>query len=655
MSFLGDLSLAEFQQLHWRRRPLHVSGAAAAFLGDRLDPAGFERLADGLAGEAEKEIARDGDAITFVQRLDRASPPLAERAAAIGDALGCPSAWIDGVLARDGRSIGCHYDHSDNFVVQQEGVKLWSLHDPSIIPAEELARRLRNEPELGAMYLPDDHLEFVLEPGDVLYIPLFWVHRGVSQGPSLSLSVVCNASAEDPDARRCAQAGRRDRPRVPSPPPDAPLEPRLDENRVHDFFEARPVTLPDPASLVLPQGREGPHRELISALSRVYLRRLLLALIRSAEAVSDPAVAAHLSAVLRGIQALDDAALERLVTRPELTSWTVRAAEALGFRYPGRIEEVALHLGAFVLPAFVAADAEFDARGLLVQPTDEDVLDLLALGRRIVLPPGSRAPLAASLRRGELVLGTARGEMCISRQALVGDGADPAVERLHSTAGGELTLVVRHRWLEDFLPHGSQSRASPLVEELGGDERDELIACLDQGLDLVRTHWQPAWEEIDAAMSLVMPLDSEGLRPHNESTPAFRGLVRTSARPSYLAAQTLVHETGHNRLNSIVDLTSPLASDRTVHHSPFVGQDRPMLAILHGIFAFTVDAHITARMCGKVEPIEGAPIEPYLEWLVDSLAQAHRTLAAHADLTESGERLREGLVDAFDALATVAR
>jgi HEXXH motif-containing protein len=653
MTFLGDVTQEDFLRRYWRRRPLHVRGGAQAFLGAQLTAADFERLVDRVDVTAPETIARDGDDVTFVQQVDRASPSLAARAKAIGEALGGSSAWIDGVLACDGRSIGCHYDHSDNFVVQQEGVKVWRLHDPSIIPVAELARRLRNEPGLGAMYLPDDHEEFVVEPGDVLYIPLFWVHHGVSRGPSLSLSAVFEAAVDDPGAQASVRAGRRDRPQVAGPPVDAVAQPRLDEGRIHAFFAAAAAP-PDPASLVLPQGRQGPHAELRSAVARPYLRRLLLAIVRSAGAVSDPTIATHLCAALRAIQALDDEALERLAMRPELTSWTTRANEALGFQYPGRIEEIALHLGAFVLPALIDGAVEVEQRGLLALPTAQDGLDLLALKRRVLLPGGLRDAVPVALHSGALVVDVPRGPLRIPLDALRGAVPDPAVEPLTQTARGELTLVVRHRWFDDFLPRGRRLRTSPLVEELTRAEHYELIACLDDGLDLVRTHWWEAWDELDAAMDVAMPLHSDGLRPHNESIPAFRGLVRTSARPSYLAAQTLVHETGHNKLNSILDLLPILASDETVHHSPFVGADRPMLAILHGIFAFTVDAHVSARLLGMVEPVAGTSIERYLGRLRDRLAEAHRTVAQHADLTVAGERLHAGFVDAFDALAIVA-
>ena len=49
-----------------------------------------------------------------------------------------------------------------------------------------------NVGDFGAVEIDDSVAEtFVLEPGDLLYLPLFWLHSGVSTGPSLSLSLVC--------------------------------------------------------------------------------------------------------------------------------------------------------------------------------------------------------------------------------------------------------------------------------------------------------------------------------------------------------------------------------------------------------------------------------------------------------------------------------
>jgi 50S ribosomal protein L16 3-hydroxylase len=51
-----------------------------------------------------------------------------------------------------------------------------------------------NVPGIGvASIVEDNSVSFELEPGDFLYLPLLWVHSGVSKGPSFSVSLVCPA------------------------------------------------------------------------------------------------------------------------------------------------------------------------------------------------------------------------------------------------------------------------------------------------------------------------------------------------------------------------------------------------------------------------------------------------------------------------------
>jgi 50S ribosomal protein L16 3-hydroxylase len=194
-AFVGDLTIDEFRAEYWRRRPLCVRGGGHDLIDFRVPRHEFERLTTRLAVTSPMHVRRRCREITFVENVSQASERLQRRARALGEALGCPSVWVDGVLARDGCSIGSHYDDSDNFIVQQSGEKLWRLHDPSIIPVEHLRRRMLGDPTVAAVEMPDDCLEFVLEPGDLLYIPLFWAHDGISRGPSFSLTLVCNATS----------------------------------------------------------------------------------------------------------------------------------------------------------------------------------------------------------------------------------------------------------------------------------------------------------------------------------------------------------------------------------------------------------------------------------------------------------------------------
>jgi 50S ribosomal protein L16 3-hydroxylase len=178
---------------HWRRKPLFVRGGAERFLGRRWSAADFA-AALGAAREAGHPVAdRDGE-VTFVERVSQFNTDLDLRAKGFATEFGVLDAWFDTVRTEVPDGIGPHFDHSDNFVLQQEGVKEWSLAEPANIDRRVLAQRMLNTPGIGGHELPDTGvLHFTVEPGDLLYIPLLWLHSGVSRAASLSLSLVCPA------------------------------------------------------------------------------------------------------------------------------------------------------------------------------------------------------------------------------------------------------------------------------------------------------------------------------------------------------------------------------------------------------------------------------------------------------------------------------
>ena len=186
--FDRDEFFAEF----WRRKPLFVKGGAVQLVGRSWRVEDFDAaLASArAAGAATNEIPGQ---VTFLEAASSYDETLAGLAADMARVFGLPGAWFDAIRTHASSGIGAHFDHSDNFVLQQEGLKEWSLASPRAIDPDLLARRMLNDPSVGSHELPADRLHFVLEAGDLLYIPLMWLHDGVSHAGSLSISLVCPA------------------------------------------------------------------------------------------------------------------------------------------------------------------------------------------------------------------------------------------------------------------------------------------------------------------------------------------------------------------------------------------------------------------------------------------------------------------------------
>jgi 50S ribosomal protein L16 3-hydroxylase len=96
-----------------------------------------------------------------------------------------PQARLDDVMvsfAAAGGGVGAHYDRYDVFLVQGPGRRVWRL---------ERARRFAEVPgaplRLIADFAPQE--EYLLEPGDMLYLPPGWGHEGVALEPSFTYSI----------------------------------------------------------------------------------------------------------------------------------------------------------------------------------------------------------------------------------------------------------------------------------------------------------------------------------------------------------------------------------------------------------------------------------------------------------------------------------
>lgn len=190
---LGDISAKQLFTEYWRKKPLFLKGGARLLLEREITVAELRMLCDRIERTRPTSVTRDNGCI-FAHRLDEGSVELRDIVNGLKDRLSSQHIWFDGAYTRDARGLGCRYDHSDTFLLQQSGTGRWRLCSPDVLSVRELRQRMLDSPGAGLTHMPDECHEYVVEEGDLLYIPLFWGHWGVSEGgSSLSVSLVLNA------------------------------------------------------------------------------------------------------------------------------------------------------------------------------------------------------------------------------------------------------------------------------------------------------------------------------------------------------------------------------------------------------------------------------------------------------------------------------
>lgn len=203
MRLLGGRSARVFLSRYWQRKPLLIRGA----LPDFRDPLDADELA-GLACEPEVEsrlVMQRGGAYPWqvlhgpqdarrLRRLPRSHWTLLvqecnQHVPALSELLErfdfMPNWRVDDVMvsfAPRAGTVGPHIDSYDVFLLQGRGRRRWQV-DPGARPDFRAGLDLR----ILRRFEPRE--EWVLEPGDMLYVPAGVGHHGVSLDDALTYSV----------------------------------------------------------------------------------------------------------------------------------------------------------------------------------------------------------------------------------------------------------------------------------------------------------------------------------------------------------------------------------------------------------------------------------------------------------------------------------
>jgi len=196
LTHLGDLTVAEFIADYWQQKPVCIRNGIAfedaliamdELAGLALEPEVESRLIEnkgdikdwqvthGPLKEVDFNKERDFPWTLLVQGVDCFVPQVHDFLAKFRF---LPSWRLDDIMisyATNGAGVGAHYDRYDVFLIQGEGQRQWQIGQTC---SENSA--LMAHDQLCLLQDFEWHEEFILNPGDMLYIPPLVAHQGVA-------------------------------------------------------------------------------------------------------------------------------------------------------------------------------------------------------------------------------------------------------------------------------------------------------------------------------------------------------------------------------------------------------------------------------------------------------------------------------------------
>ena len=207
LPLLGGLTPAQFMRRHWQKKPLLVRQAIPQFAPPVLRSDLFALAADEGVESRLVQLVKGAWKLRHGPFTRRALPALQQPDWTLlvqgvdlhNDAVHVlmqqfrfvPEARLDDLMisyASNGGGVGPHFDSYDVFLLQAHGRRRWRIGRQ-----KDLSLRDGIPLKVLAHFEPEE--EFVLEPGDMLYLPPRYAHDGIAEGECMTYSIGFRAPA----------------------------------------------------------------------------------------------------------------------------------------------------------------------------------------------------------------------------------------------------------------------------------------------------------------------------------------------------------------------------------------------------------------------------------------------------------------------------
>ena len=206
LTLLGGRSPDEFMRRYWHKKPLLIRGAIPGFSallerGELFDLAAQDDVESRLIAQVSAAKGKQPWQFKRGPFVRRALPALRqprwtllvqganlydERVRALMNQFRfVPDARLDDLMisyATDGGGVGPHFDSYDVFLLQAHGRRRWRI-------GRQKNFDLMPDMPLKILAHFEAEEEYVLEPGDMLYLPPRWAHDGIAEGECMTYSI----------------------------------------------------------------------------------------------------------------------------------------------------------------------------------------------------------------------------------------------------------------------------------------------------------------------------------------------------------------------------------------------------------------------------------------------------------------------------------